>query len=574
MRNKFLITLAISLIFYANSAYSQLSFGGTPKSIETQNDINYNSQNKYTGLELKTLEAYIIYDNPDWEKIHNEDSFNNMIGMPMRAGISFKAGLNPQNSGTWDTLNCGTLIWRVKIHSPGAKSLSLIIDDFNMPENAGLFVYDESEEHIIGAFTSKNNNKNKFFSTHLLPGDVLIVEYNQYLQEGIDSQYPSPEFRFNIDNILYNYVSSGPFGSISELRDAGACNVNINCPEGSDWQKEKRGVAKMLYLEGANWYFCTGSLVNNTNNDATPYFLTADHCGGSASAANRNLWQFYFNYERPGCANTGSPPNHMITGASKIASGELSGGSDFQLVELNSSPPAAWEPYFNGWSRSNVPSLSGVSIHHPSGDVKKISTYTSPLRHVTVTVGNETMANGSCWGVTWVSTASGHGVTEGGSSGSPIFNSSHQIIGTLVGGNSSCANTGGEDFYGKFGFHWDTNGSSENNQLKPWLDPAETNTVSHHGYDPSGTNIVNQDKHNIKAIVFPNPANNKLNVEVFYHSHYTLKVMNLHGSTLFSKKSKGEKTHYINISDLPNGIYIVNISGKTIDKTLKFVKIN
>ena len=40
----------------------------------------------------------------------------------------------------------------------------------------------------------------------------------------------------------------------------------------------------------AGFAVCTGALVNNTAENGTPYFLTANHCLG-----NPNTWVYYFN---------------------------------------------------------------------------------------------------------------------------------------------------------------------------------------------------------------------------------------------------------------------------------------
>lgn len=116
---------------------------------------------------------------------------------------------------------------------------------------------------------------------------------------------------------------------------------------------------------------------------------------------------------------------------------------------------------------------NGVSIHHPAGDIKKISTYTSNL----VTSGWNSNGLSSHWRVQWSATANGHGVTEGGSSGSPIFNYNNgnsRIIGTLTGGSSYCNATSSPDYYGKMSYHWDQNSASGNIKLKTFLDAGNS----------------------------------------------------------------------------------------------------
>jgi hypothetical protein len=198
-----------------------------------------------------------------------------------------------------------------------------------------------------------------------------------------------------------------------------------------------------------------------------------------------NQWVFYFNYESSGCNspnNESQIPNNTLTGCARIADSDDGGGnngSDFLLVLLNNNVPSNFNAYYNGWRSNNVTSSSGVSIHHPSGDIKKISTYTSNL--VSSAWGS---ANGSHWTVTWSGTANGHGVTEGGSSGSPIFDNQGRIVGTLTGGSSFCNFPNSPDLYGKMSYHWSSNPGDD---LRDFLDPGNTGLTTLEGtYAPCG----------------------------------------------------------------------------------------
>ena len=154
-----------------------------------------------------------------------------------------------------------------------------------------------------------------------------------------------------------------------------------------------------------------------------------------------------------------------------------------------------FNPYFAGWDRNNTGATS-CEFSPPSGDIKKVSTYTSSL---TSDGGlNWFNNNNTHWSVTWANTSNGHGVTEGGSSGSPIFNQNGLIVGKLTGGSSYCDATSSPDIYGKIWYSWDQMGNSSGQQLKPWLDPNSTNVTSLQGRycddgvpgctDPSATN--------------------------------------------------------------------------------------
>jgi len=90
-------------------------------------------------------------------------------------------------------------------------------------------------------------------------------------------------------------------------------------------------------------------------------------------------------------------------------------------------------------------------------EMQKISTYTQTLTTGTWSGG----MSSAHWLVKWAQTTNGWGVTEGGSSGSPLFDNNKRVIGTLTGGNSDCSNQStATDYYGKFSKHWDANGTS------------------------------------------------------------------------------------------------------------------
>ena len=163
-------------------------------------------------------------------------------------------------------------------------------------------------------------------------------------------------------------------------------------------------------------------------------------------------------------------------------------------MELNSEPD--FNPYFAGWDRKQHWGHFGCEFSPPLWRYQKVSTYTSSLTSDGgLNWGNN---NNTHWSVTWANTSNGHGVTEFGSSGSPIFNQNGLIVGKLTGGSSYCDATSSPDIYGKIWYSWDQMGNSSGQQLKPWLDPNSTNVTSLQGRycddgvpgctDPSATN--------------------------------------------------------------------------------------
>ena len=452
---KITFSVLIHILIFAsiNNSFSQISIGGTPLSF-TKN-INLSDIDK------------VFLQAPNKNIIEKQDKFFEKNGQEYRVGFSITAELSPENSGTWTELKDGSKIWRLEIISEGAKAIGLYYDRFYIPNGGKLFIYSEDKKQLKGAYSSINNPNKQEFATELITGDKVILEYNQpaFVTENLD---------IFIGEISYIYRSVANYKKgINWTEPSEDCEVNINCsPVGDNWQNEKRGVAKILIKDGSNYFLCSGTLINNTNQDCTPYFLTAYHCSGNASASDHNQWIFYFNYESGTCTTpTNEPSSNSLTGCSVKTTSDINGGTDLQLLELNTAPPQSYNPYYNGWSRETSASPSGVGIHHPSGSIKKISSYTSNLQTATYTGA----ASNVHWKVNWSSNDNGWGVTEGGSSGSPIFNNNGLVVGTLTGGLASCNAQSDPDYYGKMDKHW-TYGS-----LSTYLDPGNTGATTLQG---------------------------------------------------------------------------------------------
>ncbi|MDC0303773.1 PKD domain-containing protein [Flavobacteriales bacterium] len=393
-----------------------------------------------------------------------EDEIN-MAGKlaPYKFGENIDVDLNLNNSGNWESLKKGRL-WRLAIHSEASFSLNFIFDDFFIPEGATLHLYGQDNTQILGPYTHQNNNQDRTFGTFPIPNDIVYLEYYEPFDVfGLGALSIGSVTHAYRDLFAYYDSSRGGLGG------SGACNNNVNCPVGDDWQDDKRSVA-IIIVGGSG--SCTGAMVNNTAEDGTPYFLTADHCLGG----NTNNWSFKFDYESTGCTNAGAPnlnSGFITSGATIRAS---NGGSDFGLLELNSTPPASHNVYYAGWDNSGTNPTNQVAIHHPSGDIKKISFDTDAA----------TTAN---WGgaATWHISDWEDGTTEPGSSGSPLFDENHKIIGQLYGGTANCSNNI-DDYYGRFDVSWD--GSSSSSRLRDWLDPGNTGIATLDGWDPNQPTVT------------------------------------------------------------------------------------
>jgi hypothetical protein len=440
----------------------------------------------------------------DIETIKKEDNERETKGLPTRFGYPQKVNFNLGNSGVWTFLPNGDRLWQLKIVCADALSVNLLYEKFWIPEKAKFFIYSNDKKHSIGAFTALNNKGSKEnpqeFSTGLIYSDSIVLEYllpKEVKEQGVIS----------ISYVVhgYRYIYIPDIHNNTEVIESGSCQVNVNCTEGNNWQNEKNAVALILVNGSA---YCTGSLINTTANDGRPLFLTANHCicefGKDALGDSiLNTYSFFWNYESPNCSPTTIPALKSTAGAVVVAN---NGSTDFALLRLTEDPKTQSNinTYYLGWDRTGNAGTGGVGIHHPNGDVKKISTYnitpqTSSCMNVTFC--SIYAPNNNFWATSWTSTTNGHSVMEPGSSGSALINSSRRVIGQLLGpGNMGncppyqCDYPNGQVVsYGKFNVSW-ANNTNSRRRLSDWLDPNNTGVTTLDGSSgcPTVVNFTNQ----------------------------------------------------------------------------------
>ncbi|MDP4291456.1 MAG: T9SS type A sorting domain-containing protein [Bacteroidota bacterium] len=453
-----LLLYVLLIVLPSNAILAQISFGGKPliESITLPNP------------------PVVEFPAPDLKQIKLEDDESAIKQQPYRIAVAINSNYDFIQAAQKTKVANG-YVWRLILHSTGAKALSVTFSQFVIPAQGKLFMYDPGLTKKIGAFTSENNKENDESAFEMIPGESAVLEYFQPF--GVTTQ---PQLI--ISELLYIYRSPGytPSSMLKNFGEAETCEVNVNCPEGKPYSDQKQGVVRIFIRAGMNAYWCSGSLVNNTKRDFKPYILSAAHCLEGATLTDLNKWVFYFNYEAIGCSNpTAEPSSKTMSGASLISvSGTSANGqSDFLLLQLDQPIPLDYNAWYFGWSRETTSNPGAIGIHHPAGDIKKISFVLNSPVAVNV-FGGTPSTNGTHWQVNWHSTASGFGVTEPGSSGSPLINAEGNIIGTLSGGGSDCTSTGAADYYGKVSAHWTSDGTSVYSQLGPWLDPQSSGVNS------------------------------------------------------------------------------------------------
>lgn len=389
---------------------------------------------------------------------------------PFRFAAGIDADLTPATTGTWERLSDGSSLWRLRITSPGALSLNLEFDRFDLPAGASLWLYDGNGTMVQGPYTRDNRNAGGGLWTALVLGDELVVELHQPAGSGSRTD-------LRIASVNHGYREFGEADTTAATKQ-GSCNIDVICPEGDGWRDQIRSTARIT-ISGS--FLCSAQLVNNTAEDGTPYLLTAQHCVENAAQALSVV--AFWNYESPTCGlNAGGSLVQNQSGSTLISLWEWRSGSDFALVRLDQVPDPSFNVYYSGWDATgNIPPGS-VGIHHPSGDEKSISFNDDPLDY------DDYYGSGSHQ---WRINQWEEGTTEGGSSGSCIYDPVSQLcVGTLTGGTASCTVTSGYDIYGRMDVHWTGNGTA-GGRLSDWLDPLATGALTLAGRDSGGA-LANQ----------------------------------------------------------------------------------
>ena len=393
-------------------------------------------------------------------------------GTPQQFAVPDLVDATPGTHGTWTDLPGGDRLWQLVISAPGATDLNVGFDRYRLPAGATLHVFSPEHSYWEGPYTSEDNAPHGQLWLPVTPGDEAIVEL--YVPANVKFE---PELR--LEQVGYGFRDFFKFEA--RMLRQGSCNNDVVCPEGDPWRDDIASVG--VYQLNGSWT-CSGQMVNNAAGDFVPYFLTANHCGiGAGNAASMVL---YWNFEAPNCGDLccGDLSDNQTGAIFRAADSP----SDFCLVELEEDPDPLSNVYFAGWDATTAIPSSVVGIHHPGTDEKAISFQNNPLT-ITTYLQEAVPGDGTHWRVDqWED-----GTTEGGSSGSGIWNPQHRIVGQLHGGFASCTSIT-SDWYGRMSVSWLGGGTSAT-QLKAWLDPGNTGALTLDGSFPDGVGAVRYDSH-------------------------------------------------------------------------------
>jgi lysyl endopeptidase len=419
------------------------------------------------------LRDALMLDAPDLARLQLEDS--KKVGGAYRYGIAVPVdapalGAKSSGGGRWEAMKDGRARWSRTVASPGATSLDLHFSQLQLPIGAEMQLIGEGENNkrIVRADELAGNGA--FHSPYVLGERVRIdIIVDAALRDAVAMKLAS---------VTHGY--RGLFERVGSTEKSGSCNVDVACSAGVGWDDQIDAVGHYTFSDGGSSYVCTGTLLGNTANTATPYFLTANHCVSTSTVAGTIV--VYWNYQSatcrtPGSSASGTPlsrsiATHSQSGTALVAT---NAASDFALLRLNSNVPAGADAFYSGWDATGTTPTSAAGIHHPAGHEKRIAIEDAAL---------QVSAYGGGSGTThWRVVDWDQGTTEGGSSGSGLWNQSKRLVGQLHGGSAACGNNL-SDYYGRVSVSW-AGGGTAATRLRDHLDPANT-TTSFAGYRTPG----------------------------------------------------------------------------------------
>ena len=362
-------------------------------------------------------------------------------GIPFRFGWAVE--VNPE--AAWQVLpeTHAGFRYRAKLfYAENAIGLGINFSEFLLVEGATAWI--GNGQQILGGFSKEHVSHPNAFATFPIPGDSIWV----MLQEPAAALGKSVVRPASIVYVFDAGFWDKSFGA------SGACNQDVVCPPGQAWSSVSKAI--VMVLTNNNQRKCTGTLINNTSENGEPYVLTARHC----NTATNSL--FAFQYTRDDCGGAEGALDKVVQGCQILVNAP---SSDVTLARLSQAPPVSWGAFWAGWDKSGEVPEATTTLHHPRGDVMKIS---HDLDAPEISGYLPMPDTGQAY---WKVLDWDIGTTEGGSSGGALFNPRQQIIGQLRGGLASCSNNL-QDYYGRFSLSWE--GAGPGNRLSDWLDPLQS----------------------------------------------------------------------------------------------------
>ena len=454
---KFLLILAASAALFSVSAYAELPrVAGEPAWVNEKAAAAQSAARKVKLSNVQAADVAQVSFGPmaqsriDELRMNNARAVNKALQVGIHRDLREEGIVAQQPVLSWQSLPDGGSAARFAVTSPGALALRLGLNFKDIPAGAELRFLGANDGDVAvavvnGEEIARLRREQPVYWTPVTEGESQTVEI--YLPAGAANR-----LRFTIDSVSHLVVS--PWGKLTgaKIGESQSCERDVSCAsQTTGFVNAKNAVARMTFTAGCGLNgalgtcLCTGTLLNDTDSATqVPYFYGANHCISTQTEAS-TLTTFWF-YESTGCGSGVLGANNQIDGGGTLLYADRA--LDGLLLRLNKAPPNG--AFFSGWDANTLTAGTNMTvIHHPSGDMKKVS-----LGQVK---GFTTLQD---TGGNFINVGYTNASTEGGSSGAGILtpdsSGAYFLRGGLFGGPALCTNTGilttlnNDDYYSRF----------------------------------------------------------------------------------------------------------------------------
>ena len=372
----------------------------------------------------------------------------------------------------------GGRVWSAAVESAGAFGLRLHFDNFSLPANSELYLFNEGGA-VAGPYTKAGPLGTGEFWSHLVRGDVVYLQLRQFGPEGPEKMRSRLFTLVDVGHVASGFGGRADVASTKDFCGFNAsCVVNAECQSDSAVDDARFAVAHMMYVKRPYLYICSGGLLNNTSQDQTPYFLTANHCISRDREAGtlEAYFQWWIDCGDECPTQWADPVGVPRTLGSTVVATNKTG--DYTVLLL--SEPAPADSAFLGWSTADIAYTDEAMLYrisHPAGAPQAFSSH-----QVDTSAGTcSSWPRGS-----WIYSRDVVGATEGGSSGSPVLNDTGQVVGQLSG---ACGTNLDDNCDAVLNATVDGAFASYYSQVAQWLNPQGGDDCTDGDGDGYGTGV-------------------------------------------------------------------------------------
>jgi hypothetical protein len=339
---------------------------------------------------------------------------------PERFAVNVPQQISASTDGQW-TSNGTLKTWTLSTQVPTAISLSFHASRLALPASATLTV---SGSRTTVVYRAKDINRGGLWGRPLV-GDTLTFVLSFPAADAANVQV-------ELDSLQAGYRGLGGLQShpyfvhrmAIKAANTQTCVENYSCDATAANQGPAHAIVAILI---GNQYQCTGTLLNDTRSDFTPYVLTARHCengilGGGAPQAASSV-AVYWDAVSPCGATLGSiydSGTPVQFGATTMVEQQ-----DAWLIQLDAAPQAT-DAYWAGWDATGAVFSGGYAVHHALGNNKQFVGWYGQaiLQHIpgaTLSVGYDS----AFWGL-----VNELGSVGAGASGGALFDPNNRAVGS------------------------------------------------------------------------------------------------------------------------------------------------